>query len=135
MKDFAATLEHIIMRDVMYILGGAFVLLSAIYLSESACNTSFLCEGLTLSGISLFLAIGLSYVVGYVVQELMHMTPLVTVHAWSPPGPVGKFLFKWYTRNDWKEYKKNDDGDEFMFALHPYTKSEEDLRFSSDISL
>lgn len=50
MKDFAATLEHLIMRDVMYILGGASVLLSAAYLSDTACNTSYLCEGLVLSG-------------------------------------------------------------------------------------
>jgi len=115
------------MRDVMYILGGASVLLSAAYLSDTACNTNFLCEGLDLSGFGLFLGIGLSYVVGYVVQELVHMTPIVTVHAWCPPGNVGKCLYKWYTKKEWKEYKKNDDFDEFEFAIHPYTKSKEDL--------
>lgn len=71
--------------------------------------------------------IGLSYIVGYVVQELVHMTRIVTVHAWSPPGNVEKRLYQWYTKKDWKEYKKNDDFDEFEFALHPYMKSEEDL--------
>jgi len=115
------------MRDVMYILGGASVILSAAYLSETACNTSFLFKGLFLRGFPLFLGIGLSYVVGYVVQELAHMTRIVTVHAWSPPGGVAKFFYKCYTKKDWKEYKKNDDFDEFKFALHPYMKSEEDL--------
>ena len=57
----------------------------------------------------------------------MHLTPLVTVHAWSPPGHVSKCLYKWYTSKEWKEYKKGNNFDEFEFALHPYTKTDKEL--------
>ena len=126
MKYFATALETLIMRDVMYIVGGATVILSGFYLYDTYLPTTYLDDVMTVSGFILFIGIGIAYAVGYVVQELSHLFHLTTVHAWSKPSKFSGWLLNIYFRQK-VELEQTFVDDPFKFAMGIFTIQENDL--------
>lgn len=126
MKDFASALETLIMRDVMYIIGGATVILSSLLLVGTVHNISYLKIVVQIKGFILFIGIGIAYAVGYIVQELSHFFRFTTVHAWTQPKRIMRCVFNFYIREK-VEFGPPVIDDPFEFAMDIYKTPEKKL--------
>lgn len=98
MNELVTALRQFIARDVMYILGGSCALSSLILLLG---ENNPLLEELPTAGALLWA--GVAYITGFAIQETLSLTPLVTTQVISRPGPVVKFFYARFTRQDWEE--------------------------------
>lgn len=105
MDELTKALRNFLTRDVIYIIGGFSVLLSFLAFFGRA-NLRFLEQGGVM--ICLFL-VGLSYVVGFGMQELFCLIGLLTTSfACEPRRCLFKWFYRRYTRQEWNEIPESD---------------------------
>lgn len=95
MGELVKALKHFVTRDLVYLVGGGAVLSSFLYLFDR----------LPLGAISTPLALlgaGISYVVGYAIQDGFSLTPLVTTQFLPKPPPLVQWLYQRFTHREWK---------------------------------
>lgn len=101
--------EKFLLRDLSFVLGGSAVVASFLFVSAKL-------DKLVLSAPMLFLAIGLTYVIGYAVQEWATIAWIVRTKAEPEPPRLAQWLYRRFERKlkDWNpanrgEYKKAKD--------------------------
>jgi len=97
MDELVRALKNFIVRDIIYIIGGASVILSFLYLFNRICIiTDSDCTFVWL------FAIGISYVIGYCLQESFSLLRFVTTANYFQP----RFPLTWlYRRSQHEEWK------------------------------
>jgi hypothetical protein len=91
MDSIIKALQQFLTRDVLYILGGGSVIVS-----------TSLYWGVTLpskleSPVALFVA-GIAYVIGYIIQEVVSLTPILTTSHFTPNKFI-TFIYKKFTNH------------------------------------
>jgi len=89
-------LRNFLARDVIYLLGGFCVLLSLMFIINE--HYPF---GEESKAIWIFF-LGISYIIGFSVQELFCFIRLVTTSALFKPEPVVRVLYRLYMREKWQ---------------------------------
>jgi len=89
-------LRNFLARDVIYVLGGFCVLVSITFMTGG--GDPF---GEERKAIWLFI-VGISYIIGFSVQELFCFIRLVTTSARFKPGPVVRVLYRLYMCEKWQ---------------------------------
>jgi len=110
-------------RDVVYILGGGSILLGLLYVYDKL-------PGSNLGFIAYVVGIGLSYVIGYAVQDILTLLRLVRTKAGVSPNWFAAFLYRCFERRSSLDFPevKNEDYENAKRWL--YTKAPE--RFKED---
>lgn len=85
-----------ILRDAGYVLGGSLVLLSALWVSGNVEKAL----GFGVPAQLLFL--GYSYVIGFALQEVLTLTPFLTMADYFVPGPITRRLYQWSSGRPWR---------------------------------
>lgn len=104
MNELFKALKNFIVRDIIYIIGGSSVILSFLYLSGKMC----IITGEKSVFFYLFIA-GISYVIGYCIQELFSLMHIVTTASYFDPWRILKKLYHCLTHRGWKDIKLTDD--------------------------
>jgi hypothetical protein len=86
-------------RDMIYVLGGFSVYMS--FVTVSGQDVSIFLDD-EIPGIALLFFLGLSYVIGFAVQELFSFLRLVTTSALFEPGRIVRFLYWCYVHEEWR---------------------------------
>jgi hypothetical protein len=96
-------LRNFLQRDMIYILGGFSVLVSALVAFDSA-------EGVFKQNSlgAWLIIIGASYVIGFTAQELFCLVGFTTTSALFKPRPIDQFFYERYMREKWKDPKNFD---------------------------
>jgi hypothetical protein len=96
MDELVKTLRHFITRDIIYIIGGSSVLVSAMYYFEKLQDFQ-----LELAGYIFFA--GISYVIGYTLQDIFCLLPGFTTCPRMTPNKLQKWLYKRFNRKEWEK--------------------------------
>ena len=86
-------------RDFIFIIGGSVVILSFFYAFD---KISFL----NLHWFYLIIGAGISYVVGYAIQDFLSIFRIVSTVSPNNVGPITRFVFRLFTRAKWKPIPK-----------------------------
>ena len=102
-SELLKALQKFLLRDLSFVVGGSAVVVSFLFVYGKLDN-------LVLSAPILFLGTGLSYVIGYAVQEWATIFRCVRTKAGVKPPRLAKFLFRIFERKppDWKPQCRND---------------------------
>jgi len=103
MNELVKALKNFIVRDIIYIIGGASVIITFLYLFGKIDTI----RKETPTVIYLFIA-GISYVIGYCIQELFSFLHIVTTASYFKPCAVQKWLYHCLTLSKWKEIALNE---------------------------
>lgn len=91
MESIVKALQQFLTRDLLYILGGGSVILCVLSLFEIAVPT--------LTNPQAIFVAGIAYVVGYVIQEIISFTPILTTAHFKPNGLV-RFLYRKFNNSE-----------------------------------
>ena len=97
MDELVRTLKNFIVRDIIYIIRGASVILSFLYLFNRICFIT----GSDSTFVWLF-AIGISYVIGYCIQEFFSLIRFVTTANYFQPWRPIKWLYRLSQHEEWE---------------------------------
>lgn len=106
MDNIAQVIRYFIYRDLIFILSGSTVIISAFYLYE---KLELISEKLSL--IYIFYFIGFSYIIGYIIQDIFGLLKINPVRAYlRPPPSIVKRLYRWFEGENWshQNIEKND---------------------------
>ena len=100
MNELFKALKNFIVRDIIYIIGGASVILSFLYLFDKIsiiekCSTF----------IYLYIA-GIAYAIGYCIQDISTLFNFVTTTYYFKVPSYLQRLYKRFTRQPWKDVPK-----------------------------
>jgi hypothetical protein len=100
MGELVKILGKFFSRDFLYILGGASVLFSVLYAFDKNIAGAYPVE------IKIFV-VGVCYVLGYLIQDVLSLTPLITT---SQPKPKSflKWIYKRFTKKNWERIHEVD---------------------------
>ncbi|MGA2061126.1 MAG: hypothetical protein ABSG67_11640 [Thermoguttaceae bacterium] len=101
MNDLFKTFEKFIFRDLSFLLGGSVVVISGMYIYNrlpTANDQAF----------KYFIWAGISYAIGYCIQELFTLVHLVIMKPKFPLKWIGRLLYKIYDR-DWPKHNNGQD--------------------------
>ena len=107
-NELAKLLKHFVTRDLMYIIGGSWVVSAFAYLIGWTPNMQY-------PSAYLLVLVGLSYCVGYAIQEVSSVTHLVKT-AEIPPHQWARWLYRRFTGECWKPVPNLEPGDYFRMA-------------------
>jgi hypothetical protein len=107
MNELVKTLKNFIVRDMIYIVGGVCVIVSFLHLHG---YLKKVISKDTNVAVYLFIA-GLSYPVGYCIQEVASLIKIVTTGHDFEPGRVRTKLYERYTGSTWSIFSDIKDGD------------------------
>lgn len=101
MDELIKALGRFVARDLVFIVGGSSVILTTVYAFGR------------LSAVDLpvpyyLLGAGFSYVLGYAIQELFGLTPILTMADYFQPGGFVRFLYQQFTGDPWQDIPKFD---------------------------
>lgn len=100
MNELLKAFKHFITRDIIFIIGGAIVIISILYsfdkLPQSDLNIAYY-----------LLGAGISYIIGYTLQDISCLFPGFTTKPRSSPNKLQKWLYKRFCRIKWTTPKKN----------------------------
>jgi len=108
MNELVKALKNFIVRHIIYIVGGAFVILSFLYLLDQRCILQKLSKidiiQRTPTVILYVVGIGLAYVIAYSIQEIFCFLGLARTALYSQDSPhrVTQFLYKRYMHRPWE---------------------------------
>jgi hypothetical protein len=94
MSELFKPFGRFISRDVPYIVGGGSILMSLVIVLNLKAPLD------VNVGVQLFVA-GIAYVVGYTVQEVLSLTPLVNTSICIKPSPLMQSIYERWTRQEW----------------------------------
>lgn len=95
-SNLPKSVRDFLTRDLVYTIGGGTVLTSFLYSSNR----------LPISNIPLaftLLGIGLSYVIGYAIQDLFSISRIVTTAQVPKPNPFLKWVYKRFENKPWED--------------------------------
>ncbi len=95
MDNIIKALEKFLTRDLLYILGGSSILLSIGFYFELQLPSS-------VENYLLCFYIGVSYVIGYIVQETISLLPILTTAHFKPNTFIKK-IYKIFNNHDFNE--------------------------------
>lgn len=102
MNELLKAFKHFITRDIIYIIGGSSVIISILYsfdkLPQSDLNLAYY-----------LLAAGISYVIGYTLQDISCLFPGFTTKPRTKANELQKCLFNRFCRDDWDKLEKSKD--------------------------
>jgi hypothetical protein len=101
MSELIKALGRFVARDLIYVIGGATVILSFLYLFNRLSS-----DELPLA-YSLFGA-GLAYVVGYTIQDTWCLMRVVTMADYFEPNRFVRWLYLRFTREEWHPIERFD---------------------------
>ncbi len=94
MEAIIKALQQFLTRDILYILGGGSVIIAVAYFFgfELPCNLE--------NNLIIFVA-GIAYVLGYLIQEVLSLTPILTTAHFKPNRFI-RYLYKLYSNQELK---------------------------------
>jgi hypothetical protein len=96
MDELVKTLRYYIMRDLIFLLGGGSVLVSFLYAFDvSWTNTEHVAVYL--------LAAGISYVIGYALQDVCGLLPILPTNAPRNLNCYLQWFYKLYVGEEWQD--------------------------------
>jgi len=98
MNELVKALKNFIVRDIIYIIGGASVILSFLYLF----NKLDIIGKEIPTAVYLFLA-GIAYVIGYCIQELFSLAHIVTTASYFEPWLILRRLYYSFLHRPWTD--------------------------------
>jgi len=103
MNELVKAIKNFIVRDIIYIIGGTSVIVSFLYLHG---QLKMIISTNTQTAVYFFVA-GLSYPIGYCIQEIASITRIVTTASYFDPWPILTRVYRRFTHEPWKDpYKK-----------------------------
>jgi len=105
MDELVKAVRHFIMRDVIFVLGGSVILISFVYLFHALGHATPDLE--KIPNVLYLLGAGFAYFIGYVIQDLFCLTPLLTVN-YPEPNRLIRFLYHQHERKPWEPIKDDD---------------------------
>jgi len=100
MNEFIKAIGKFLSRDLMYVIGGTSFLLSAAF----ALGFEFKAiESITQNNVITLLLLGIAYVSGYINQEALSLSPIITTNQIKNPNIFLKWLYKKFTNSDFQE--------------------------------
>ena len=100
MNELVKVIGKFFTRDFLYIVGGASVVISILYSLDYDIAIEHPIE------IKIFV-VGVCYVLGYLIQDALSLTPLITTHQVEPKKFL-KWIYKRFTKKDWEQIPKID---------------------------
>jgi len=97
MSEIVKGLGKFLGRDVMYVLGGITFLLSILYAVGIMKSTM---AYLANSSVMTAYALGVSYVIGYINQEILSLTPVLTTSRITNPNSFLRWIYRSFTHCD-----------------------------------
>lgn len=97
MNQLIKALKNFIIRDIIYIIGGASVILSFLYLLG---KTNIISD--PTSKVAYLYIAGISYVVGYCVQDTASWLGIVTTASHFTPCRIQKWFYRRFTHSPWQ---------------------------------
>jgi len=101
MNDLISALRQFITRDLMFVLGGSYVLI-ALFLHIFGP----VAPPQDTSGAMFALWLGTAYVVGFAVQECLSLSRIITTQPVIQPGPIVSRAYSKLTKTDWESVTK-----------------------------
>lgn len=107
MNELVKALKNFIVRDIIYIIGGASVILSFLYLcckidtSKQSINITIIPESANV--IFYIIGIGLAYVIGYCIQEVFSLLHVVTTANYFRPRFPLRWLYRCLVGENWED--------------------------------
>ena len=102
MDELVRALRHFITRDLIFLVGGGSVVASFVY--------TFGQPPTPRDPVVLYLlAAGISYVVGYALQDASGLLPVLPTTAPRKLNRYQRRLFEWYTREQWQDIPETTD--------------------------
>jgi len=96
MADLPRNIREFIVRDLIYIIGGASVITSFLYSFDRLPNQD--------TPVALYLlGAGFSYVLGSTLQDLFSIVRLVTTANYKKPNKIVKWAYQRFCNEEWKE--------------------------------
>lgn len=92
MDSFVKAVEKFLTRDLLYILGGGSLIFSILYYFNIALPEK-------LESYQIIFGAGIAYVLGYIIQEIISLTPILTTSHFKPNRFV-RWLYKRFSNND-----------------------------------
>lgn len=96
MDELIKALRYFIARDALYIVGGGSVCAAGLYVLGKLPNGQ-------VAPWLLVLGAGIAYGVGYAIQEILCLTPVLTTAPVLTPGRVVRGLYRRFTLSSWRD--------------------------------
>ncbi|UCG47457.1 MAG: hypothetical protein JSU94_18460 [Phycisphaerales bacterium] len=102
MNELVKTLKNFISRDVVYFIGGFLVIATFGYCREINMAEDWFRHG----GLFLLLVVGIAYVIGYAIPELLALCPFfpfprTSLYSKDAPNLIVRFLYRCYMHEEW----------------------------------
>ena len=102
MENLIKALGRLAIRDIPFIIGGASVILSFLNIFFIPPKPTDLTTPIVL------LFTGIAYVIGYIIQDTLGLTPIINTSIVAKPGAFLKWLFEKWARTEWRVAKEFD---------------------------
>jgi hypothetical protein len=102
MKEFIDIYKNFITRDIIYFFGGSFVIMSFLYISYAPPKEN-------LPVFYYVIGAGLSYIIGYTIQEGFSIIGIVTTASISKPKPFYRWMFERFDKQNWNDIPLSND--------------------------
>jgi len=120
MNELAKSLSKFLNRDLMYIIGGVSFFISCLFFAEIKLEKIY---NISSNYIVTLYFIGISYIIGYMNQEILSLTPLLTTNK-VKPNKFLKWLYQKFTNSTLNEWKSITDYTADIITIRNHYKDE-----------